>query len=159
MLLLKSCIRMLVFVLSLFGTLASYGQDTAAERGNIEALLERIETVFANGDIESAMQAFTNDAIIFAENGADIVGADAIRATYAGMMAAFEIELSFDTSEIEILGDTAYERGTFSIRLTDKTSGQVASDTTSRHMHILKRQRDGSWKTWRMMTNTPGPAA
>lgn len=152
---LKRFVRLFVFALSLFGALASHAQDAAVERGKIEAMLNEIEVVFANGDIDGAMRAFTNDAIIFAENGGDIVGADAIRATYAGMMDAFDVELRFDTAEIEILGDTAYERGTFSIKLTDKTSGAVASDSTSRHIHILKRQADGSWKTWRMMANTP----
>ena len=126
--LLKRVVRLFVFALSLFGALASHAQDAAAERGKIEAMLDKIETVFAKGDIDGAMQAFTNDAIIFAENGGDIVGADAIRATYAGMMDAFNVELSFDTAEIEILGDTAYERGTFSIKLKDKASGEVASD-------------------------------
>lgn len=153
--LLKILVRMFVFTLSLCGALASHAQDNAAERAKIEALLAHIETVFANGDIDGAMQAFTQDAIIFAENGGDIVGFDAIRATYGGIMDAFDIELGFDTAEIEILGDTAYERGTFSNKLTDKASGQVADDSTSRHIHILKRQSDGSWKTWRMMVNTP----
>ncbi|HEY0963804.1 MAG TPA: DUF4440 domain-containing protein [Pseudomonadales bacterium] len=151
----KRTVRIFLFTLSLFGALPSHGQDAAVERGRIEAMLNRIEVVFANGDIDGAMQAFTDDAIIFAENGADIAGFDAIRATYAGMLDAFDVDLNFDTAEIEILGDTAYERGTFSIRLTDKTSGEVTSDTTSRHIHIFKRQDDGSWKTWRMMANTP----
>jgi ketosteroid isomerase-like protein len=157
--LLKSSLRLFLLCVSLFGALASHGQDVAADTAKIHTLLDGLEVIFAKGDIEGAMKAFTDDAIIFAENGEDIVGADAIRAAYSGMMSAFSVELSFNTAQIEILGDTAYEQGTFSIKLTDKASGQVASDTTSRHIHILKRQGDGSWKTWRMMSNTPAAAA
>lgn len=39
----------------------------------------------------------------------------------------------------------------------DKASGQVVCAATSRHIHILKRQDDGSWKTWRMMSNSAQP--
>lgn len=154
----KFCSRVFVFALSLSGALASHGQDVAADKARIEALLNHIETVFAAGDIDSAMQAFTNDAIIFGDDNADIIGFDAIRAAYDGMMTAFDVQLSFDTREVAIFGDTAYEQGLFTLKLTDKASGEVASDTTSRHVHILKRQDDGAWKTWRMITNTAAPA-
>jgi uncharacterized protein (TIGR02246 family) len=155
--LLKSAIRLFLFCVSLFGALASHGQDVAADTAKINTLLDGLEVTFTNGDIEGAMNAFTDDAIIFAENGADIVGGEAIRAAYTGMMSAFKVELSFNTAQIEIFGDVAYEQGTYSLKLTDKASGQVATDVTSRHLHILKRQADGSWKTWRMMVNTPTP--
>lgn len=153
--LLKSRLRIFVFMLSLCGAVASHGQDNAADKEKIEALLTHIETVFAAGDIDGAMQAFTSDAIIFGDDNADIIGFDSIRDAYNGMMTAFDVELSFDTREIAIFGNTAYEQGLFTLKLTDKASGEVASDTTSRHVHILKRQDDGAWKTWRMITNTP----
>jgi ketosteroid isomerase-like protein len=156
---LKNTLSLFLLCVSLFGALTSHAQDAAADTAKIHTLLDGLEVIFAKGDIDGAMQAFTGDAIIFAENGADIVGAEAIRAAYSGMMSAFNVELAFNTAQVEVLGDTAYEQGTFSIKLTDKVSGQVASDTTSRHIHILKRQADGSWKTWRMMSNTPAPAA
>src|SRR5262245_45101231 len=114
--LLKTALRLFLFCVSVLGALASHGQDLAADKAKIAALLDQIEVVFAKGDIEGAMQAFTDDAIIFAENGGDIVGADAIRATYAGMMSAFDVELAFNTAEIAVSGDTAYEQGTFSIK-------------------------------------------
>lgn len=157
--LLKNSLRLFLLCVSLVGVLAAHGQDVAADTAKIHALLDGLEVIFAKGDIDGAMKAFTSDAVIFAENGEDIVGEAAIRAAYSGMMSAFNVELAFNTAEIAILGDTAYEQGTFSIKLTDKASGQVASDTTSRHIHILKRQADGSWKTWRMMSNTPAASA
>jgi ketosteroid isomerase-like protein len=157
MLLLKNTLRLLLLCVSLCGALSSYGQDVAADTAKIHALLDGLEEIFAKGDIDGAMRAFTGDAIIFGNEGADITGADAIRAAYSGMMTAFNVELAFDTAQIEIFDDIAYEQGTFSLKLTDKASGQVASDTTHRHIHILKRQPDGSWKTWRMMSNALAP--
>jgi uncharacterized protein (TIGR02246 family) len=160
--LVKSTFRLLLLLLSVFSTLETFGQeaDATADVATINGMLQRLETVFATGDIEAAMTAFTDDAIVFAENGADIVGGDAIRAVYTGMMTQFDVTLTFNTVEIEVADDMAYERGTYTLKLVDKASGQVATDATYRHIHILKRQADGSWRTWRMMVNTPpAPAA
>jgi ketosteroid isomerase-like protein len=133
---------------------AQRNQDVAA----IEALLDKGEQVFATGDLEGAVALFADDAVIYAENGPDIVGIDAVRATYSGMLQAMRVELSFKTNEIVVAGDLAFESGTFRLKLTDKAGGAVVSDSQSRHMHVYKRQPDGSWKTWRMMVNTPAPA-
>jgi ketosteroid isomerase-like protein len=144
-------------VLLLAFTTPTFAQD--AEVDAVNALLAHLETVFANGDIEGAMTAFTDDAIIFPANDADIVGAAAIRATYSGLMNQFNVGLSFATEEVDVVDDMAYERGMFTLKLTDKASGQLVAETTNRHVHIFKRQADGSWKTWRMMTNSPTPAS
>jgi uncharacterized protein (TIGR02246 family) len=137
-------------------TTPAFAQDD--EVAAINALLERLAVVFANGDIEGAMTAFTDDAVIYPANDADITGADAIRAAYTGMMNQFDVGLSFATEEVEVVDDVAYERGMFTLKLTDKASGQLVAETTNRHIHIFKRQPDGSWRTWRMMTNSPIPA-
>ena len=157
--LLKHTLRLFLLCASLLSALSSHGQDVSADTAKIHALLDGLEVIFAKGDIDGAMQAFTNDAVVFGNEGADISGAAAIRAAYDGMMSAFNVELTFNTAQIEVFGDTAYEQGTFSLKLSDKTSGQVASDTTQRHIHIFKRQADGSWKTWRMMSNALAPPA
>jgi hypothetical protein len=35
----------------------------------------------------------------------------------------------------------------------------VLQDVKNKHIHILKRQSDGTWKTWRLMTNSAAPAS
>jgi uncharacterized protein (TIGR02246 family) len=134
--------------------------DTTADVAAIHALIERVERTFAAADLDGAMTVFTEDAAILGQGARDVVGADAIRATYAGMMQQLKIDADLTTAEIEVAGDLAYERGTYTLKLTDKASGQVVMDVENRHVHILKRQPDGSWKTWRMMVNsaTPAPA-
>jgi ketosteroid isomerase-like protein len=41
-----------------------------------------------------------------------------------------------------------------SLWLVDKGNGKVLQDAKNRHLHILKREPDGTWKTWRMMVNS-----
>lgn len=130
-----------------------------ADRAAIDAYIEQAERAFAEADLDSAMQLFTDDAIILQEGGPDIVGKDAIRAAYAGMLESFHVATDLTTESVEISGDLAVEHGTYTFRLTDKASGQVVSDTNSRYLHVFKRQPGGPWQTWRMMVNTPQAAA
>lgn len=141
----------------LFPLLSCFAHAADAEATAIEALLERIEEVFAAGDIEGAMTAFTEDAVILQNDGPDITGHGEIRAAYTGLMEQFKVGVSFTTTGIDVSGDMAVEQGTYVLSLTPK-SGGAATDATYRHIHVLKKQSDGSWKTWRMMTNSLGPA-
>jgi ketosteroid isomerase-like protein len=75
------------------------------------------------------------------------------------MLAQFDVDTELTSAEIQVAGDLAYERGTYTLKLTDKTTGQVVADVENRHLHIMKRQSDGGWKTWRMMVNSAEPPA
>jgi ketosteroid isomerase-like protein len=74
-------------------------------------------------------------------------------------MNQVNMQVSFDTKEVIVFGDLAYESGTFTVKSADKSSGQSLGEVTSRHIHIFQRQKDGKWKTWRMMTNSPSAPA
>jgi uncharacterized protein (TIGR02246 family) len=135
------------------GSSAAAAADVVA----IRALLAEVERTFNTGDLEAAMAVFTDDAVIIGQGSPDIAGAQTIREMYAGMMEAFDIDAALTTEEIEVVGGLAYERGTYTLKLTDKASGQVVTDVENRHIHMLKRQPDGAWKTWRMMINSAEP--
>jgi uncharacterized protein (TIGR02246 family) len=148
-----------LFVLAM---LASCGQPAATSSADskqkdieaIQALLTRIQQTFNAGQLDTFMPAFAQDAIVSAQANPDYVGAAAIREMYAAAMSQMNIQVSFDTKEIEVSGDLAYESGTYTLKLADKATGQSAGEVTNRHVHIFRRQPDGSWKTWRMMTNS-----
>lgn len=148
-------------VLTIAGLLAACGGQSStpvasrdADVAAVRAVMDRVEQTFAAGDLDAAMTVFTDDAVILGQGYADIVGKVAIRKTYADLMNQFRTEVAMHTVEIEIAGDLAFERGTYTLTLRDKTSGQIASATRNRHAHILKRQPEGGWKTWRMLTNS-----
>ena len=76
---------------------------------------------------------------------------------YSGLMEKTAMNVHFSTEEVAVAGDLAYEHGTYTLKLTDKASGQTLQDVKNKHVHIMKRQPDGSWKTWRMMVNSAEP--
>lgn len=129
----------------------------AADEREIREFLRHIEQVFDAGDLDAAADVFTDDAVISAQGTPDAMGKAAIREVYATAMAQVKLGARFNTEEIRSLGDLAYERGTYTLTVADKATGQVLSTAVNRHIHVLQRQPDGSWKTWRMMTNSPTP--
>ena len=134
-------------------TTTSANADEASIRQTLASLERRIN----QGD-PGFVDVFDKDAVIIAPSAPDIVGFDAIRSMYGGLMEKAAMNVHFSTAEVVIAGDLAYERGTYTLRVTDKASGLTLQDVKNKHVHIMRRQPDGSWKTWRMMVNSAGPA-
>jgi hypothetical protein len=67
------------------------------------------------------------------------------------------MNVHFLTEEVAVARDLAYEHGTYTLKVTDKATGQTLQDVKNKHVHILKRELYGSWKTWRMMVNSAEP--
>ena len=134
-------------------TAATGNSDEAAIRQTLAKLEQRI-----NQDDAGFVDVFDKDAVIIAPSAPDIKSFDAIRSMYTGLMQKTAMRVHFSTEEVAVAGDLAYERGTYTLKLIDKASGKILQDVKNKHLHIFKRQPDGSWKTWRMMVNSAGPA-
>jgi ketosteroid isomerase-like protein len=134
--------------------------DRAADEAAIRAVLEGIATDFSAGKIEEMFSYYQDDVLISAPGAPDIVGKQAWReALDASLPQGLSMALRFDTAELEISGDLAYERGTYEINAADPAAPEQAISIKGRHIHIFRRQPDGSWKGWRLMENSQDPAA
>jgi uncharacterized protein (TIGR02246 family) len=130
---------------------------TAADETAVRQTLAGIEQQINRGDI-GFVNVFANDAVIIAPSAPDIVGLDAIRKMYTELMKQDSMTVHFSTEEVAVSGDTAFEHGTYTLRVADKATGRVLQDVKNKHVHIFKRQPDGTWKTWRMMVSSAEPA-
>lgn len=130
--------------------------DSTADEAAIRRTLTTVAEHINQGDT-GFVDVFDKDAILIAPGAPDVVGYDAIRSMYAGLMEKTAMNVQFSTKEIVVAGDLAYEHGTYTLKLTDKASGKTLQDVKNKHVHIMKRQPDGSWKTWRMMVNSTEP--
>jgi ketosteroid isomerase-like protein len=133
-------------------------RSKADDEADIRRTLADVERRINQDDL-SFVDAFTNDARIIAPAAADIVGLDAIRAMYTQALKGAAMEVHFSTEEVEVAGDLAYERGVYSLRVSDRASKRVLQDVKNKHIHVFKRQGDGAWKTWRLMTSSAEPPA
>jgi uncharacterized protein (TIGR02246 family) len=134
------------------------GPDRArADDAAVRRTLADVERRINQGDL-GFVDVFAKDAVIIAPSAPDIVGYDAIRKLYEDVMKQASMKVHFATEEVTVAGDLAYEHGTYTFQVVDKTSGKTLQDVRNKHIHILKRQLDGTWKTWRMMVSGAEPA-
>src|SRR5579872_4546597 len=89
--------------------------DEAAVRGLLADVEQRI-----NKDDIGFVNAFAQDAVIIAPSSPDVTGLDAIRTMYAGLMKQDSMAVHFSTEEVTVMGDFAYEHGTYTLRISDK---------------------------------------
>lgn len=139
-------------------TQAASPAEVSAEEASARAFLDDVQKLFNEDGLDTFMEVFTDDAVISAAGSADAVGKPAIRKVYEDALAQNGLKVKFTTEELLVSGDLAYERGTYVIEVSSLEDGKVIANVTNRHIHILRKQADGSWKTWRMMTNSAAPA-
>jgi uncharacterized protein (TIGR02246 family) len=124
-------------------------ESNSNDRAAIDALHMQDMAAAKNMDIETLLSLWTDDGVLLQPGQEPLVGRDAIDAYMkkaAQKEEAFEIiEYVHTFEEIKILGDWAYEWGTFKGCYRSKSSTDLIHET-ARLFRILRKQTDGSWK-------------
>ncbi len=131
----------------------------AADEAAIRHVLDEIGTRFDAGDYDGMLALYRDDVIVSAPGAPETVGKDAWRqGLETTLPKGIKLKLRFETKELEVAGDLAYERGNYAVELVDPATNEVKPLLGGRHIHMFKRDADGSWKGWRLMENSPDPA-
>lgn len=127
----------------------------------IEALNQHDIDAALAGDIEAVFSQWTEDFVVLSAVGPIIRGRAANMAlAEEGRDRLHAVEpLSYvvDFEEINVVGDFAFEWGTFKGTMRPRGGGDVTS-FSGKLMRILHRQPDGSWKMHRTMATNDPPA-
>ena len=89
----------------------SQQQDVAA----VHAFVDHVRDTFNGGNLDTFMEVFTDDAIQLNQGYPDVVGKAAIRKQYEDALAQNDIKVEFNTKEVLVSGELAYESGTYNI--------------------------------------------
>lgn len=118
----------------------------------IRKFLETDGEAVNKGDVEAEVNRFTEDGIYMWPDAPAIEGREALREWFERRFARVEAHIESRTEELVVSGDWAFERGTSVVRVRQKNSTHV--DTVrGKHINILRRQPDGSWKIARRIRN------
>jgi uncharacterized protein (TIGR02246 family) len=129
--------------------------NAAADEAAIRKVLDNVASTFNAGNYDGMFALYRDDVVVSGPGAPDIVGKQAWRNALATTLPPnVAFKMRFDTQELELAGDLAYERGTYRIEMTDKATGAAAPPLGGRHIHIFKREADGSWRGWRLMENS-----
>ena len=150
-------IRRRLFALCFF-PLAMVACQSAQDRGSemaqaeIRALHESALAALRNAELDKMVAVYMDEVISLPPGQPALVGKRAVRAMWQDVLASFQGNVTVDIEEIQILGDWAYERGTYRMELMPKAGGAPINDT-GKYLDILRRT-DGQWRYWRVSWNS-----
>jgi uncharacterized protein (TIGR02246 family) len=103
---------------------------------------------------------YTDDALVLYPNQPAVNGKSAIRAYFQSFFGDFaQKEFVLESSEVEIAGDWAFDRGTYRWKGVPRAgAGGDPAEDHGKYLVILRRQPDGTWKVARDMDNSDRPA-
>jgi len=103
-------------------------------------------------DLDAKMALFAADAVLMPPGAQSVVGHQAIRAWQETAWKANKYQCSGTVTEVQVLGEWGYSRGTFSGLLTP-TNGAAPTRDSGKFFNVVRRQADGTWKLTRVMWN------
>ncbi|MGV0035046.1 MAG: YybH family protein [Candidatus Azotimanducaceae bacterium WSBS_2022_MAG_OTU7] len=125
-------------------------QDEAVRSLILEAL-----DVIRSDDFERYFDLFTDDAVWMMPSSFKDVHQDEARSFYR-FTRKFKFDQETAVDEVVISGDSAYVRVSFDGYLRSKVDdGSPPLRSVSRHIWILKKQSNDTWKIARDIWNTP----
>ena len=103
------------------------------------------------------MSQWTDDIVLLPAAGPIQRGRSAIAEASRGVESTVEIlEYVLDIQEVKVLGDHAFQWGTYLSRMRPRAGGEPVR-AGGKLMRILQRQPDGSWKIHRGMFTVDPP--
>lgn len=125
------------------------GVEVEGTRAEDEARIRALRDAFLEsqqaGDAKRNAAFYADDAISMAPGAPSETGIDAIRVGMAAFYEEYEWSTQEPIEELQVLGDWAFTRTTWSGTRTDKDTG-TAVEVSGKAVHIYRRQLDGTWK-------------
>lgn len=149
----------LVFVSLSVSACASKKDGTSADIDAINSLHQRDMEASKKWDVDTLASLWADDIVTLTQGEPPMIGKDANRAAMLRLrdesngIQISDYILSFN--EVKIVGDWAFEWGTYSGTVKPADGGD-AIRTTGKVIRVLKKDSDGSWKIARAMYDSDG---
>jgi ketosteroid isomerase-like protein len=122
----------------------------------IEAINQRDVQFSLAGDKAKMMSQWTDDFVLLPWAGPILPRARRHRGSVGGREDPEILEYVLDIQEVNVLGDYAYQWGTYHYAMRPH-AGDATARTAGKLMRILQRQPDGSWKMYRGIATVDAP--
>jgi ketosteroid isomerase-like protein len=122
------------------------------DRAVLDSIRRGIETAENTGDADRMYAYLAPDVVAMPPNMPPVSGADASREWLRGFFGAFNVENHYQSEEIVISGDWAFDRGTVTESMTPKAGGPPMK-SNSKYVWMYRRV-NGAWKQARVIWNS-----
>ena len=111
------------------------------------------------GDARAWAAQFTDDAVQMPPNAPANVGGPKIASWSQAFLDQFRVHFALAVDEVRVLGEWAFERGSYTISLTSKAGGPSMKDI-GKYLTIYQRKPGDTWRMARDIwnSNSPHPA-
>src|SRR5690606_12980642 len=120
----------------------------------IGAVCEALQSAENASDPDAAAALLTDDAVLMVPDFPVQEGRAAclvfLRDVMGWLAGNCERRIRYDSFEIAVSGDVAFDRGTFSFTVTPRSGGRT-TQTTGKYLWILRRSATGSWMVSRVI--------
>lgn len=133
-----------------------YPHAVSTDLAAIERIRAAWDAGWLNGDAQALAALFSEGAVLMPQNAPEIVGKDAIHALYESVFATHTIAGSGMMLEMQVAGEWAFFRSTYTLTALPKAGGKPMADR-GKWLCIVQRQPDSSWKIARLIVNSDLP--
>ena len=124
----------------------------------IHAVREATTQAENTGDANFFGEACTGDVVVMPPGMPAVLGRDATVEFMREFFREVDFHIEYVSEEIQLHGDLAFDRGTYSHTLTPKAGGEPMLET-GKFLWLYSRDSNESWKMARVMWNANGPAS
>jgi len=150
---LLSTIILVIALTMLSFVISCQKQDTDADIAAIEEIWDNYALGMITGDLDLWMSLYTDDIVKMLPDEPAVFGKEDLRTSMKPLFDNFTIEMAINNKEVQVAGDWAFSRGTFTATLTPKAGGEPLY-MDGKYLDILERQAGGSWKIARDCFNS-----
>jgi uncharacterized protein (TIGR02246 family) len=124
----------------------------------IDGIRETHVAVLNAGDAGAWAALFADDGVQMPPHAPACVGRRAIESWSSGFMDLFRLRFALSADEVRVLGDWAFERGTYTIHLDPKAGGPSTQEA-GKYITIYQRDPGEGWRIARDIWNSSEPPA
>ena len=127
----------------------------AEQHSDINNAMKALEMALNSGDGAMAAAAYTEDAVLLPPGAPRIDGREGIAGFWGAMFEAGVTDVVLETADLDMLGDTAIETGTWQVAAPDGSGGTVTP--SGKYIVVWKRGADGGWMAQQDIWNDSPP--
>lgn len=120
----------------------------------VDALREALEAAENDSDADAAAALLSDDAVLmvpdFPVQEGKAACASFMREIMGWLSVQFDRHVEYVSAEVAVLGDMAFDRGTFSFTVSPKSGGD-ATQVTGKYLWLLRRTAAGPWRVARLI--------
>lgn len=128
------------------------GSESQRDVRELADIRERVMEAENTGNAAFFDGIMADDVVIMAPNMPAVVSRAACAGFMREFLQQFDLRITYVSAEICVSGDLAFDRGSYSQRLTPKSGGKPVQES-GKYLWVYSRARDGSWRVARVIWN------